>query len=345
MPLRLIRLLVLTGFWVTLLGAAAAAWLHLQLYRADIDRNAALAAEIRAELQPVPDGRSLAAADRAVQPLDAVERALAQPPAVREIMAHAFYEDVEEAGFVAAQVSGGLQAGPETRVAAPRAITALYSAGTVLVRWDPGPTNAVLAGQLAGRPDGLRLAFRVYRSQQPQPPQLQATVPFGAMEWRDRLLPVASARLDYEVWAVLLRDSTAGEVLVGAERSEKVTVESPEHFKLSLIGGSVEAALFHVDVELPSARGTVTVTARPGEALMIGESSSGLLLQSLQLKQEESLTTQRRLLLTSDGSLVLDPITHEPRTTQTQVLMPVKRLVATLLADHGEARVLQADLP
>jgi hypothetical protein len=150
-------------------------------------------------------------------------------------------------------------------------VDAVYAGGTVAVTWDPGPVNAVLAGALAGQQGGLKLAFRIYRSRDLEEPVLVQTLPFGTPRWQDRSLPLSRARLDYEVWTVLLRDGPAGEVLVGAERGEKVTVRSPEHFKLDLVGGSEEQAAFDVEVGLPSDGESVVVTARPGEPLLVGD--------------------------------------------------------------------------
>jgi hypothetical protein len=79
--------------------------------------------------------------------------------------------------------------------------------------------------------------------------------------------------------------------------------------------------------------------------LLVGTEPTGLTLEALESTAEDKLTTQQRLVLTTDGSLVLDPLTNEPRTTQTQVLVPVTRLTATLVARDGERRVLDVDLP
>jgi hypothetical protein len=154
----------------------------------------------------------------------------------------------------------------------------------------------------------------------------------------------------YEVWAVLLRDTAAGEVLVGAERSEPVTVLTPEHFSLTLQGGGSDEAQFAVDVEFPSAQfpsaqGRVMSRARVGEEIRAGDLTTGLVVQSIELSTEERLSAQRRLLFTTDGTLVLDPATREPRTTQTQVLLPVQHLKVVLASALGETRELDKDLP
>jgi hypothetical protein len=230
-------------------------------------------------------------------------------------------------------------------VVAPTAVSAEYMGGAVTVRWEPGSANDVLSAALAGQNDGLRLAFRVYRSQDLAPPELLQTLPFGTTNWRDRELPLAQAQLDYEVWTVLLRDGPAGEVLVGADRGEKVTVIGPEHFTLKLVGGSPEQGVFDVSIELPASAGIVPASARPGEPLLVAGQPTGLVLESLTLGTVDTLTTQRRLLLTTDGSLVLDPNSLEPRTTETQVIVPATRLTATLLDRQGGRRTLDVNLP
>jgi hypothetical protein len=102
-------------------------------------------------------------------------------------------------------------------------VTAEYAAGSVSVRWESGSANRRSLRDARRQNDGLRLAFRIYRSQDLSPPVLLQTVPFGTTSWRDRDLPLAQARLDYEVWTVPCSvTGPAGEVLVGADRGEKV---------------------------------------------------------------------------------------------------------------------------
>ncbi len=275
-----------------------------------------------------------------------VTGALLQTADARTVGGEVLYDDAELKAFVAARLRGAVETAPEARsLAPPHEVRGEYARGAVTVTWDPGPVNRVLATTLSGQDDGLRLAFRIYRSVDRGPPELATTVPFGATSWRDGQLPLARSLLSYEVWTVLHRGAPPGEVLVGAERSEAVTVESPEHFTLDLVGGGPESATFAVQVDLPAAASRATITVKPGQALSVGERSTGLVLQSITQSQEERLTTQRRLLLTSDGSLVLDPTTNEPRTTQTQVLLPVTRLTASLIGPDGAARTLVADLP
>ena len=171
------------------------------------------------------------------------------------------------------------------------------------------------------------------------------TVPWGQASWRDAHLPLGRGRLVYEVWAVLLRQGPSGDVLVAAERSEAVTVLTPEHFTLDLQGGSAEEAVFTVEIELPSAHDRAMARARLGEEVRLGGLATGLVVQSIELSQIERLSTQRRLLFTTDGSLVLDPDTHQPRTTETQVLVPSQHLKVVLADRDGGTRLLETDLP
>jgi hypothetical protein len=317
-------------------------FVHQRLFDQDLLRAQELEAALRAQLRAPPLTADAVLRD-GVDPLDL---ALAAQPRAQPTDAAALYEAVELQAFAAARVRGALDQTQEARtLMPPLRVDAVYVGGVVSVEWDPGPVNTVLAGALAGQAADLRLAFRIYRSLDLGETELQETVPYGTTGWKDRALPLGRARLDYEVWTVLLRDGPSGELLVGAERSQKVTVRSPEHFKLDLVGGSEEQAAFDVEVGLPSGGDSVAVIARPGDPLLVGGQSLGLTLQSLTQTVEDRLTTQRRMVLTADGSLVLDPITHEPRTTQTQILLPVTRLFATLVSHDGEVRTLETDLP
>ena len=103
--------------------------------------------------------------------------------------------------------------------------------------------------------------------------------------------------------------------------------------------------MFTVDVALASAREQAVAAARVGDELHLGGLSLGLVVQSIHVATEERLSTQRRLLFTTDGSLVLDPDTHQPRTTQTQILLPVQHLKVVLATHGGETRLLETDLP
>jgi hypothetical protein len=265
---------------------------------------------------------------------------------VREPDARTVYDDGELDAFVAARVRGPFEENPQARsLVPPGNVRAVHAAGGVTLQWDARSVNEALASALARQGSDLRLAFRVYRGLDEAPLALEQTLPWGTTSWRDTLLPLGRGRLAYEVWVVLLREGPAGDVLVAAERSEPVTVQTPEHFTLALQGGSADVAEFAVDVVLASAREQALATARVGEELRLGELSLGLVVQSIQLTTEDRLTTQRRLLFTTDGSLVLDPDTHQPRTTQIQILVPVQHLKVVLAAHDGETRLLEADLP
>jgi hypothetical protein len=337
------RLLVLTGTTLSLIFFAFALFVHNRLYNNDLEIARAFEARLRLQLGAAPDVRPATGSPGGVDRLDL---ALAAQPLAHPADPAALYATPERQAFAAARVQGALGRTREERTLLPPArVDAVYGDAAVEVRWDPGPVNSVLAGALAGQQSDLRLGFRVYRSRDLGEPELLQDVPFGTTSWKDRALPLPRAQLDYEVWTVLVRDGPAGVVLVGAERSQKVTVRSPEHFKLHLVGGTEEQAAFDVEVGLPSGGEPVVVSARPGEPLLVGGQPLGLTLQSLRQTVEDRLTTQRRMVLTADGSLVLDPTTHEPRTTQTQVLVPVTRLIATLVSHDGEERTLETDLP
>jgi hypothetical protein len=340
---RSARILVLTGCWLSLIFLALALFVHNRLYDRDLERIAALEEAVVTLFEsgaqppsdaPVPIG------------FDAIQMALAEQAAIDAFDAAGLYDAAELKAFVAASLRKPFDAAPEARsLVPPSQVLADYGSGVVSLGWDSGSVNRILAATLVAQDAALRLGFRIYRSIDGNAPELIETVPFGVETWRDNHLPLAATRLGYEVWAVLLRSGPGGEVLVGAERSEMVTVATPEHFRLSLVGGNAEEAVLEVEVELPSAAGIATVTVQPGEALTVGGHPTGLVLQSIDQTREERLGTRRRILLTSDGSLILDPTTHEPRTTQTQVLVPVTRLVATLVRKDGEARTLDVDLP
>jgi len=336
------RLAVLTATGVSLIFFGFAFFAHNRLYDKDLQRTRSLTERL-ATAVPVLDGHAGAPATGGV---DAVEAALATHADAREPEARAFYDDGEIEAFVAARMRGPFEQPAQARsLVPPDGITGRYAAGAVTLAWNPGALNAVLASTLARQGNDLQLAFRVYRSHGSSEPELVATVPWGQNSWRDHDLPLGEGRLAYEVWAVLLRSGPLGDVLVAAERSEAVTVRTPEHFTLELQGGNADEALFAVDVELPAARDRVMTRARAGEEVRAGELSTGLVVQSIALTTEERLSTQRRLLFTSDGSLVLDPETHQPRTTQTQVLVPVQHLAVVLAAPDGSLRELDLDLP
>jgi hypothetical protein len=336
------RLAVLTATWVSLIFFGFALFAHNRLYDKDLQRAMATEARLAARASGLNEG----GAGRPAGRLDLAELALAQQPDVREPDARTVYDDGELDAFVAAKVRGPFEENPQARsLVPPGNVRATHATGGVTLDWDPRPVNEALASALARQGSDLRLGFRVYRGQDEAAPVLVQTLPWGTTSWRDTLLPLGRGRLVYEVWAVLVRDGPAGEVLVAAERSEAVTVQTPEHFTLALQGGSAEEAVFAVDVVLASARDQAVATGRVGDELRLGDLSLGLVVQSIAITTEERLATQRRLLFTTDGSLVLDPDTHQPRTTQTQILVPVQRLKVVLTSKDGETRLLETDLP
>jgi hypothetical protein len=336
------RWAVLTATSVSLIFFGFAFFAHNRLYDKDLQRAKATEARLDAD-----SARSaLDVVKRAVAGVDAADVALTQQPDVRAPEARTFYEQAELDAFTAAKVRGPFDAVPQARsLVPPTKLKASYALGSVTLSWEAGAVNQVLASTLARQGGDLRLGSRIYRGLGGQPPELVASLPWGQESWRDTQLTLGKGRLLYEVWTVLLRDTKAGEVLVGAERSEPVTVLTPEHFTLALQGGGSDEVQFAVDVEFPSAQGRVTSRARVGEEIRAGDLSTGLVVQSIELSTEERLTAQRRLLFTTDGSLVLDPATHEPRTTQTQVLLPVQHLKVVLASADGETRQLDKDLP
>ncbi len=277
---------------------------------------------------------------------DAAEWALAQQPQVVGTLARAVFDVSELQDFEARRVRSPFETpSRSTGLVSPDALEAGYGLGVVTLTWNPGPMNRVRAAALEREGSDLRVGQRIYRAIDGAELTLMATLPLSEVLWRDVQLPLAASRMGYQVWAVLLRHDGSEDVLVDAERSDLVTVATPEHFSLSLVRATGDQAVFLIQVNLPNAVGDRQVTARIGEEVRTGSTTTGLTLKALQTRQEDALTTQQRLLLTTDGSLVLDPETHEPRTTQTQVLKPVTRLVATLATRDGAVRTLNVDLP
>jgi hypothetical protein len=341
-PPGIARMAVLTGAGVSLIFFVFAFFAHNVLHDKDLQRTRALEARLSAHDDLGPGSSSGAASTGS----DAVDAALAAQPDVRVPEARVFYDDGELDAFIAAKVRGPFEAPSRSRsLVPPEQVGAVYGSGSVTLSWEPGALNSVLATTYARQGQDLRLAFHIYRGVGAAPPSLAASVPWGQATWRDRQLPLGRERLVYEVWAVILQASPRGDVLIAAERSEPVTVQTPEHFTLDLLGGSAEEVEFVVDVRLPSAPGRLTSRARVGEELRVGALSTGLVVQAITLTPEERLSTQRRLLFTTDGSLVLDPETRQPRTTQTQVLVPARHLSVVLATADGETRELGTDLP
>lgn len=278
--------------------------------------------------------------------IDEVELALARQPTVVDSVSRALFDATELQDFETLRVRSPFDVpARNTGLVSPSDLAGNYSLGVVTLTWNPGPMNRVRAATLDREGSDLRLGQRVYRGIDGGELSLVATLPSGEAVWRDLQMPIAASRLAYQIWVVLLRHDGSDDVLVDAERSDLVTVVTPEHFTLSLVHGNGEQAAFLIQVNLPNAVGDRQVTARIGEDVRLGPATTGLMLKALDTTRQDALTTQQRLLLTTDGSLVLDPDTHEPRTTQTQVLKPVTRLVATLASRDGALRTLHVDLP
>jgi hypothetical protein len=336
------RLAVLTAAGGSLIFFGFAFFAHNALHDKDLQRTRSLEARLAARGIVAPGASS---GTGSTGP-DAVEATLALQPDARVPEARVFFDDGELDAFVAAKVRGPFEAPSRSRsLVPPEQVGAVYGSGAVTLSWEPGALNSVLASTYARQGQDLRVAFHVYRGVGAAPPSLAASVPWGQSSWRDHQLPLGRERLVYEVWAVILQASPRGDVLIAAERSEPVTVLTPEHFTLELLGGDAEEAVFVVDLRLPSAPGRVTSRARIGEELRAGELSTGLVVQAITLTPEERLSTQRRLLFTTDGSLILDPETRQPRTTQTQVLVPARHLSVVLATSDGQSRELGTDLP
>ncbi len=284
---------------------------------------------------------------------DPLEIALANQAAVLEVDSSTLYESVEARAFEIAQLERQLPGtGSAARLSPPQRLRPIYVRGAVDIAWAPGLPNIELNKALrAGKTDDLRLAYRVYRGNRGATPQLLATLEFGTESLRDTDVLLAAGSFSYEVWAVLLRGSGDDEVLVAAERSDRVTVTTPEHFTIVLLSGSAESASFLITATAGDRAGTVTrLSVAPNDELVVEEPTgekekTGLTLTSLVVADDPRLEQRERLALTSDGSLILEPGTRRPQTMQTPVLMNVTRLQATLVNEAGEPRILEVDLP
>ena len=282
------------------------------------------------------------------QPLEGYEAALRLPPDRTPLDALLLYDETERRSFAATRwPDARAPAEPGTGLAPPLDLAALYEAGSVAVRWEVDPETLRAAAD--GLPAGQRVAQRVYRTDPGEAPRLAATLDLDEDRWRDDDMPLLGGELAYSVWTVLLQaPAAAGEpdALVRSESSELVTVSVPEHFRLVLVSGDGTQAAFRLEVGPPSRPVAVhELELRPGDPVEAGPLSTGLVLQTLDVAETERLTTRTQLVLTSDASLVLDPVTRQPRTTESQVLMPVKRLVATLSGPGATTRTLELDLP
>ena len=359
MSRRTTRIAVLTGICGSLIVFALALGVHNHLYSKHLGRAQATMDTIRGRLEATPPTTRT----RTVRGGgDVLELALAKQPAVlserdRTLLEPAtpFYSDSERRAYVTARVKGAFDAPSDLdSLAAPTDVTAIYADGAVMLRWDAGPANRVLASALSAHDSPVRLAFRVYRRRDGGELTPLVTLPFGVTAWKDRALPIARSTLYYEVWTVLLKDAEAGdpagaagsETLVSAERGDLVTLSVPEHFTLELVGGDEDRAEFLAVVGSPeSPVASAVVTADVGQVVSIGELSTALTVQHIEFESVDTLKTRQRLSLTTDGAVVIDPATDEPRFTQTQVLVPGLRMRTVLVHEDGETRTLEADLP
>jgi hypothetical protein len=356
---RTVRIAVLTGITGSLIVFGLVLGVHNHLYSKHLGRAQATMDTIRGRLEATPTTTRT----RTVRGGgDVLELALAKPPAVlserdRALLEPAtpFYTDAERRAYVTARVKGALDAHSDLDTLAPPGdVQASYADGAVTLAWDTGPANRVLASALAARASPLRLAFRVYRRRPGEDLAPQVTLPFGVTSWKDRSLPIARSTLYYEVWTVLLKEAGEGaapdasptETLVSAERGDLVTLSVPEHFTLELVGGDETRAEFLAVVGTPEAPvATAVVSAGLGEIVSIGELSTGLTVQQIEMRSVDTLENRQRLSLTTDGAVAIDPATGQPRYTQTQVLVPGLRMRTVLVHEDGETRTLEADLP
>lgn len=269
------------------------------------------------------------------------EDALLLRPDASLVDALPFYDEAERAAFSRSRWVGSPPSGRRGPVLAPPyALTALLASGAVSVHWVGDPATQGLAEEL---PAGQRLGFHVYRSLNAGEHRLVAELPGDARLFRDSDLPLARAQVSYQVWTVLLGSDGRP---VAAEAADLVSLEVPERFRIVLVGGDTEAARIRVDVGpdgLVVSRHEVQVGT--GQAVVVDGRPTGLVLQALMRVSSEQLETRRRLAFRSDGSLVLDPLTQTPRISETQVLVPVTRLVATLTDSTGASRTLELDIP
>jgi len=347
---RMGRFLMLTGPLLSLIVFGLALLAHNRLYSNDLGRAARLETRVRGAL----DARREPGARQAspTHALEADEAALRQPPDRTPLDALLLYDENERRAFAATRwVDNQPPVASRSGLAAPADLRAVYEAGAVSLDWSIDPATRVALAD--GLPGGERLAQRVYRSVSGAPAALRATLDLETTRWRDDALPLAGGDLTYSVWTVLLQDDPlpdsapgAAEGLVRSECSELVTVSVPEHFRLVLVSGDSTRAAIRLEVGPTSRPVAVQVLDLvPGDPVAAGALSTGLVLQALDVIDTERLTTRTHLLFTSDASLVLDPVTRAPRTSESQILMPCKRLVATLRGPSGAARSLELDLP
>ena len=332
------RFLVLTGIGLSIIVFAFALLVHNHLLNKDLEQANRLMRDVRRGLDealphPAPRGAS--------QDTDRFESALMLMPETTPVDALPFYDEGERASFARSRWAGETPSdGSEASLRPPFAVDAFHEAGIVLLRWEADPATLALEEAL---PEGQSLGWRIYRRLNLGDFENVASAPFGDRRWRDSDFPVAHSRVEYQVSAVVIDDEDS---LIAAEPSRLVSIELPERFAIDLIEGDEHSALFRIRVGTstqPLNQAALRVT--PGQSVTIPGLDTGLLLNSLQIRDDERLTSRIRFDFRADGSLVLDPATDTPRTSETQVLVSARRLIATLSDPLGVPRTLELDLP
>ncbi|MFT7463438.1 MAG: hypothetical protein ACI9EF_001782 [Pseudohongiellaceae bacterium] len=332
------RFLVLTGTGLSFIVFALALLVHNHLQNKDLAQGDKLTRNVRqllsgAPIRPATVGQT--------PDIDRFERALMLMAAATPVDALPFYDEGERASFARSRWAGEIPShGGDAALRPPYGVDAIHDGGIVLLRWELAPATAALRDAL---PQGQSLAWRIYRGLNLEQPVQVAELGLETRRWHDQELPIAHTRLAYQVWAVLIDDDSA---LIAAEPSGLVTIELEERFQLELVSGDEQSAVFTVQRGSSTQPLTLsTLRVSPGQSLRTDRLDTGLALKHLSMRADELLQTRSRLDFRADGSLVLDPALNTPRKTETQVLVSVRRLIATLNDSLGVPRTLQLDLP
>lgn len=337
------RILVLTACVSILIVFGLAVASHKAMHQKDLRRAGQLETLVREHLAAPPAVRE--SPDTPGQD-GGFLGALTQMPDAAPIDALPLYDEAELTAFARTRWQTGAGTDELPSLAAVLDVRAHYVGGGVALSWIHDPATELLR---RGLPDDESLELRVFRTQGLGEPKLVARLPHDALRWRDAELPLARATLSYEVWVVRLRkalDPAAEPLLVDTQRGLPVTVATPEHFTLALVAGDDTSATLAVWLGPEGARvAERRIEARPGDALALQGQALGLTLESLEVAQEARVVTRPRLLFKSDASLVLDPDSNRPRTEDTQHLVSVPVLIATLRDRSGAPRTLELDLP
>jgi len=374
---RMGRFLMLTGSGLSLIVFGLALVVHNRLYSNDLQRANNLEQQVRERLDARPEAPLRLPSGHAKEGYEAALRHAPERAARSALDALLLYDETERSSFAALRWPGSSpDALPTAGLAAPEELAADYEAGAVSVRWRVADSTRAAARELTSDQVVRQRIYRTVKDaadpgQRPTTPTLLATVDLDTTRFRDADMPLAGGELSYEVWTVLSRRVVSGassetgsetgsdlsstdpetdpgaasEGLVRSESSELVTVPVPEHFRLMLLSGDGAQAVLRLEVGPASGPvGSYDLSVSPGDSIAAGDLVTGLTLDSLEVREEERLTTRKQLVFTSDARLVLDPTNDTPRTTETQVLMPVTSLVATLSDPNGEQRTLQLEL-